>query len=150
MIVVVDQSEKSSNPAVYNFIKKSFSNVIVADLPHRVHGNTKVTAGDINIPMDDGNILAIERKTPEDFLNSIVSGHIFDQVEVMSQHAKYCAIVVTGGFVYSKNADDVGVFTDNEKEIKNTNWKKRGSAVRGAIRTIEASGCPIEFCPPHR
>jgi ERCC4-type nuclease len=144
MIIIIDQNEKSTNPAVYDLIKKSFSNVIVTNLPHREHGGVKVTAGDINIPLEDGNILAIERKTPHDFLQSIGNRHIFHQVEVMAQHAKYSVIIVTGKFLYTEKSDMVRI--DGEEKL--TNWT--GASVRAAMTAIQFSGCPIIFCPSNK
>lgn len=142
MIIIVDKNEQDVAPEIVKQLKRVFSQVIVTNLPHRSHGNVTVTAGDINIPLDEGSILAIERKTPWDFLSSIASGHLFDQVEVMAQNAKYSAIVVTGYFTYTTKSDMVCI------DGKETNW--RGKDVRGAIRVIQYSGCDIEFCPENR
>ena len=147
MIVIVDQNEKDTNPDVVASLKKNFSNVIVANLPHHDYGGIKVTSGDVNIPLDDGSLLAIERKTPSDFLGSIPDRHIFNQVEVMAKHAKYSAIIVTGSFTYGAKDDMCYILKqDGERDI--TNWN--GKDVRGAIVTIEYSGCPVIFCPPSR
>lgn len=146
MLLIVDTNEKSTNPKVYQQLVKHFSNVVVANLPHKEYGGTSVTAGDINIPLDDGNLLAIERKTPTDFLGSIANRHIFNQVEVMAQNAKYSIIVITGTFTYGQKDDMTYILKGNEKEI--TNWS--GRSVRGALNTIQWSGCPIQFCPPER
>lgn len=142
MLLIVDRNEQSTNPRVFQDVKKHFSSVVVADLPHRIHGGTTVTAGDINIPLDDGNLLAIERKTPHDFLQSISSGHIFDQVEVMAQNSKFSAIIVTGFFTYTDKTDIVMI------EGEKTNWK--GRAVRATMNVIQYSGCPVIFCPPSK
>ena len=146
MIILIDKNEVSSSPKTYQQIKRSFSDVIEVNLPHRVHGNTSVTSGDINIPLDDGSLLAIERKTPEDFLNSISSGHIFDQVEVMAANARYSVIIVTGSFTYGKVDDMCYVRNEDGDKQTATNW--RGSSVRSVIATIQYSGCPVIFCPP--
>src|SRR5574342_49617 len=100
--IIVDKSEKSSAPHVIESLKKYF-NVVVANLPHRTYGNTSITAGDINIPLEDGNLLAIERKTGSDLLNSIKDRHILNQIEVMHTYAKWCAIIVTSKILYSPN-----------------------------------------------
>lgn len=144
MIIIVDQNEKDTNPEVVASIKRHFTNVIVTNLPHHEHGGTRVTAGDVNLPLDDGNLLAIERKTPTDFVQSIFSGHLFDQVEIMAQHAKYSAVIVTGRFTYTEKSDIVRI-DDNREYPK---WK--GAAVRGAITTLQYSACPVIFCPPNK
>ena len=140
MILIVDKNEKDTNPRIVQLLEKYFSQVIVTNLPHRDFGNTSVTAGDINIPLDDGSILAIERKTPDDFLNSIASGHLFDQIEVMSNNAKYSAVIITGKISYGDKNDMV--FADDEQ----TNWK--GASVRAVFNVIQYSGCALIFCPP--
>lgn len=168
MLLIVDKSEESSNPKIVKMLRNNFSQVIVTNLPHRTHGDTTVTAGDINIPLDDGSILAIERKTPSDFLNSIPNRHIFDQVEVMANNSKYSAIIVTGSFSYKNKTDEVVIVNKNKMQIVlkliqngsfdeakellveieregKTNWK--GISVRAAIHAIEYSGCPVIFCP---
>lgn len=142
MLLLVDKNEEV-NPGIIKALKKNFSQVIITNLPHRDHGGVTVTAGDINIPLSDGNILAIERKTPEDFLGSIASRHLFDQVEVMAMNAKYSVIIVTGAFTYGAK-DDMCYIKKGDENIK-TNWT--GVSVRAAITTIMYSGCPIIFCP---
>ncbi len=139
MLLIVDKSEESSNPKFVQMLKKNFAQVIVTNLPHRIHGNTKVTAGDINIPLDDGNLLAIERKTPEDFLASISHRRIFNQVEVMANNAKYSAVVITGKISYGGKHD----MTYINDEV--TEWS--GASVRAVIRAIQYSGCVVDFCP---
>lgn len=142
MILIVDKNEKDTNPKVVKLLEKCFSQVVIANLPHHEYGGIAVTAGDINIPLDDGSILAIERKTPQDFLNSIPNRHIFNQVEIMAQNAKYSAVIVTGYFTYGEKNDMV--YIDGEK----TNWK--GVSVRSAMSLIQYSGCALIFCPPAR
>lgn len=132
MIVLVDSNEKATNPKVVKSIESKFSNVIVTTLP----------SGDVNIPLDDGGVLAIERKTCNDFLSSIADGRIFEQVENMAQNAKYSAFIVTGYFTYGEKNDMCFI------EGKQTNWK--GSAVRAVMRVIQYSGCVLEFCPATR
>lgn len=139
MILIVDKNEKDVNPKVYQSLVKHFSKVLVANLPHHEYGGITVTAGDINIPLDDGSLLAIERKTATDFLGSIPNRHIFNQVEVMASHAKYSAIIVTGKLSYTHKSDMVCA-----DEIV-TEWN--GKSVRAVINAIQFSGCPVVFCP---
>lgn len=142
MLLLVDKSEQS-NPRIIKALQKNFSQVIITNLPHREYGGTDVTAGDINIPLNDGTIFAIERKTPEDFLNSISNRHIFNQVEVMAANAKYSVVIVTGGFTYGKTDDMTYIKKDDKKDA--TKWP--GASVRSVIAQIQYSGCPIIFCP---
>lgn len=132
MIIIVDTNEKSTNPKVVQSIEKHFSKVIIANL----------NAGDVNLTLDDGSVLAIERKMPYDFLASIADGRIFEQVECMARNAKYSAIIVTGTFTYRDKSDIVCIGDED------TNWK--GASVRAVMNVIQYSGCPIVFCPPSK
>jgi len=142
MFLIVDRNEESTAPKVVALLKKYFTQVLIADLPHHKHGNTNVTSGDVNIPLSNGSVLAIERKTPEDFLQSIGSGHIFDQIEVMANNAKYSAFIITGSFSYTNKSDMVVI----DDEV--TNWK--GASVRATMALIQYSGCALIFCPPNQ
>ena len=140
MIIVVDKSEQDTSPSTIENLKHTFPNLLIANLPHRQHGNTKVTAGDINIPLDDGNVLAIERKTVSDLLGSIPNRHVMNQIEVMHSHAKFVALIITGKLRYS--------VTDMVMDDKRTTeWN--GRDVRSLLRKIQLSPAIVEFCPEH-
>jgi len=139
MIVIVDENENTQAPQIVEGLKRLFPQTIVASLPHREFGSERITAGDINIPLDNGEILAIERKTATDFLNSIKDRHIINQVEVMHQNAKYCAIIITGKLAYSPVDDHVIA------DKRDTEWK--GKSVRALLDLIQLSGCIIRYCP---
>ncbi len=135
MIVLTDTNELATSPKTIARLKEYFGkeNVIVCNITKYAG----VTAGDVNVPLDDGTILAIERKTPTDFLSSI-TGHLQDQVEAMSRHAKYYSVIVTGSIQYGMNNT---VLADHEI----TGWK--ANDVRGLVRAIQFAGCSIEYCP---
>ena len=139
MMLIVDKNEQDTAPDIVQSLKNRFTQVIVANLPHREFGGISVTAGDINIPLDDGNVLAIERKTPTDFLNSISNGHIFHQIETMHAHAKFVSLIITGKLSYSPEDDTVIA------DRRTTEWS--GVSVRAALREIQVSNCFVEFCP---
>jgi ERCC4-type nuclease len=132
MIIIVDQNEKATNPKIVSNLEKYFSKIIIANL----------NAGDVNIPLDDGSVLAIERKAPHDFLSSIADGRIFEQVESMALHAKYSAFIVTGSFTYRDKSDMCCI------DGQDTNWK--GASVRSTMNVIQYSGCPVIFCPENK
>lgn len=140
MIIVVDKSEQDTSPNTVESLKNIFPNLLIANLPHRQHGNTKVTAGDINIPLDDGNILAIERKTVSDFLGSIPNRHIMNQIEVMHNNAKYVCLLITGKLSYSPT--DMVVADRRETE-----W--HGKDIRSLLRKIQLTPAIVEYCPEH-
>lgn len=127
MIVIVDINEQATNPEMVDQLR------IVA--PNLSLGN--VSAGDVNIILEGGDILAIERKNAGDFLASIGDGRVFRQVEDMAEAAKFYAIILVGHLSFDK--DDMAVVGNRV-----TGWK--GVSVRGAIHAIEFSGCPIVFC----
>jgi len=138
MIIVVDKNEQDTSPTTIESLKIIFPNLIVANLPHRQYGNTNITAGDINIPLDDGNILAIERKTVSDFLQSIPNRHIMNQIEVMHNNAKFVALIITGKMRYSPT----DMVIDDRRE---TEWQ--GRDVRSLLRKIQLSPAVVEYCP---
>lgn len=140
-IVLVDKSEKSSNPKLFKAVEKFFPKVHAVNLPHKVYGERKITSGDINIPLEGwgGELLAVERKTAEDFLASIGKRRIFHQVEVMANNSKYSAVIVTGQLTYTEKTD-MAKADGNE-----TGWS--GIRVRAVISEIQFSGCPVIFCP---
>lgn len=110
----------------------------------------ELTCGDINIILDDGKLLAIERKRPGDFLGSIASGRLFRQVENMAKNATWSCVLVEGLFMFDKN--DMAVIPIYDKadekiiQYEKTNWK--GASVRGAMYAIQWSGCPIITVDP--
>jgi ERCC4-type nuclease len=124
MLVMMDSNEEATNPAAVALMRKHYPNLEV----------TKLEFGDINILLDNGSLLSIERKKVGDFLGSIPNGHVFNQVERMSNGAKYYAIVMLGDMSFDEN-DMVTV------DGRITEWK--GASVRAAIYAIQWSGCPI-------
>lgn len=105
----------------------------------------ELTCGDINVILDDGKLLAIERKRPGDFLGSIANGRLFRQVENMAKNAMWSCILVEGLFHFDDtDMACIPVYDKSEEKVLNyerTNWK--GASVRGAMFAIQFSGCPI-------
>lgn len=127
MFILCDVNEQATNPKVVSRLREVFPNL----------DSTQTLAfGDVNIILDDGSILAIERKRASDFLGSIADGRVFRQVERMANGAKWSCIILEGTIEFDK--DDMTI-CDGEK----TQW--RGSSVRGAMLSIMWSGCPIIF-----
>jgi len=126
MIIIADINEKATNPKVIASLKKLFPSLKLQQLKF----------GDLNVILDNGDLLAIERKEAHDFLGSIGDGRVFRQVEAMSNGAKWCAIIIQGVISFDEN--DM-----TEINGKVTNW--RGASVRGALLAIQWSGCPIIF-----
>jgi ERCC4-type nuclease len=124
MFVMVDTNEQSTNPVVVARLQQVFPNLQI----------TTLLCGDVNIILDDGAILAVERKQAGDFLGSIADGRVFRQVERMAAGAKWSCIILTGALSFDK--DDMAVI-----DGRATNWK--GASVRGAMMAIQWAGCPI-------
>src|SRR5687767_10750731 len=61
--------------------------------------------GDLTVCCDDGNILLIERKTPDDFLSSHRDERLFEQLSLMKERGNtpWCYVMVTGEFQRGQN-----------------------------------------------
>lgn len=136
MLVIVDKNEstadknsKKEKEKYVKQLKEYFSNVISA--------NTRI---DVQVPLDNGKKIAIERKNPMDFLASIADGRLKKQIEYMHSKADFVGVIVTGKLNWA-----------NEKVIADdvmTDWKS--VSIRGMIRVIMMSGTMIDYCPPSR
>lgn len=104
--------------------------------------------GDAWVACDDGHMLLIERKTPEDFLNSVRDGRVFEQIAKLVDplHTQYLRgenytywpyLVITGTFQPGANGE---VHTGN----RSTGW--RWNSVQGALLTIQEMGCMVVSC----
>ncbi len=141
MIIVVDKNEQDTSPSTVESLRNIFPNMLPpVNLPHRKFGNTSVTAGDINIITDAGEIIAIERKTVSDFLQSIPNRHLMNQIEVMHQNAKYVCLLITGHLRFSPT----DMVIDDRRE---TEWN--GKDVRSLLRKIQLTPAIVEYCPEH-
>lgn len=110
---------------------------------------TMLEYGDAWVACDDGSILLIERKTPEDFLNSLRSGRIFEQIAKMVDplHLQYLKgekqtywpyLIITGVFQPGAKGE---VFANGQA----TGW--RWNSVWGALLTVQEMGCMVTFAP---
>jgi ERCC4-type nuclease len=100
--------------------------------------------GDARLWCADGTILSVERKTPSDFLNSIPTYHIFDQVARMQ--AEYIDtgvlpyLVITGEIMRNPTTGQCVIAGTRHGEGWNYN------AIQGALLTIQEAGVPVIFC----
>lgn len=131
MIILVDPNEVGTSPKTIEALKRHFTSVVISKKP---------MGFDLQIPLQDGSILAIERKSPADFLASIGDNRLKQQIEKMHSKAKFSAIVVTGKINYAGNGY---VKLDEDQETRK--WKS--VSVRGMIRAIQLSGTILEWCP---
>ncbi len=106
-------------------------------------------AGDVHVVCNDGAILMIERKTPEDFLNSLREERLFPQLARLAQPrideqiggqkmSSWPYMVVCGEFNRGPN----GKVVTPERGI--TNWDY--SSVQGALTTIQEMGVMVISC----
>jgi ERCC4-type nuclease len=98
---------------------------------------TLLDSGDCRVICDDGATLIIERKTPDDFLNSIKDGRLFEQVIRMKEVSPWCYLIITGA-LYA--LPDGYIQTAN----RHTGW--RVESVEGAKITIQELGCVVVEC----
>lgn len=103
-----------------------------------------LTCGDINIILDNGDLIAIERKRAGDFLGSIRDGHIQKQVQRMAENAKWSAVVIEGLITFdTDDMAEIPVFDkdDNIYAREVTGW--HGEAVRSVMYAIQFNGTPV-------
>lgn len=81
-------------------------------------------------------VLAVERKTLEDFCASIADGRLFAQATEMKQASPWCYEVIT----------DMPIISRGMLVIKGRPTKWRWSSIRGAMLTLQDIGIGVVFC----
>lgn len=97
---------------------------------------TMLPEGDVMAATDTGEIILIERKTPDDFLGSLRDERLFPQLANMLERTRWCYLVISGEFARGQNGK---VITERE-----TGWAY--SAVQGALLSIQEMGIFIVYC----
>lgn len=95
--------------------------------------------GDYWVATEDDKILIIERKTPDDFIGSIMDQRVFHQVahmQALRTEGYWPYVIITGPI--QRNPDGT-VFTTLDRKF---NW----NAVQGAKLSIQEMGLPIIEC----
>jgi ERCC4-type nuclease len=104
----------------------------------------QLETGDAKVYCADGVVLNVERKTPSDFLNSIPTDHIFDQVGRMMQERRDKGelpfLVITGEIL--RNPQTGNCIIPGSKHGEGWNW----NAVQGTLLSIQEAGVPVIFC----
>jgi ERCC4-type nuclease len=97
---------------------------------------TKLDTGDLWASCSDGETILIERKTPNDLLNSIGDGRAFNQAARMRDQTKWAYVVITGTLT---------PLHDGHTAINGraTSWK--WASVQGALLTIQEFGVNVVF-----
>lgn len=107
-----------------------------------------LAAGDLEVWMDSGDVLSIERKTPDDLLNTLRDERLFPQLARLAEgrmndqingqavsHWPY--LMITGDLGCSANGH---VITDRGE----TGWS--WASVQGALMTVQEMGVFVVFC----
>lgn len=97
---------------------------------------TLLPAGDVWIATDDNALLCIERKTPDDFLNSLRDDRVFAQCAALREQTQWAYLLITGTFL---RGADSKVITGR---ITGWDW----NAVQGALLTIQEMGVGVIHC----
>lgn len=159
MLIMVESNENTERNKKDNnareqvgLRRKDASNIRAVKRLQKLFPNLQqapLACGDINVLLDSGGLLAIERKRAGDFLGSIGNGRIFRQVENMANNSKWHCVIIEGQISFDPN--DLAVVPiydkyDNLSGHETTGWK--GASVRGAMYAIQWSGCPILVVEP--
>lgn len=93
-------------------------------------------AGDLLAVCDDGTMIAIERKTPDDLLNSIRDNRIWAQLAGIRQVTKWAYLLITGEL---HRAVDGHVCTDG----RSTGWT--WASLQGALLQAQEMGVFVTY-----
>jgi ERCC4-type nuclease len=96
---------------------------------------TLLDTGDLHVATADGELILVERKTPDDFLNSLRDDRLFTQCANMLLMTRWSYLVVTGEFQRGPGGK---VVTSRE-----TGWSYQ--AVQGALLTLQEIGIFVVF-----
>ncbi len=96
---------------------------------------TLLDQGDLLVACADGNLLCIERKTPDDFLSSLSDGRLLNQAGAMGQNInQWSYLIVTGEL---QRSSDGKVITP--RGVTGWNW----GSVQGALLTVQELGVHV-------
>ena len=97
---------------------------------------SQLDAGDLLATCDDGALLAVERKTPDDLLNSIREDRLWSQLAGIKAQTPWAYLMITGEL---RRGDDGNVWTDSRA----TGWS--WAAVQGALLRAQEMGVFVVF-----
>jgi ERCC4-type nuclease len=92
--------------------------------------------GDLMAATDDNELILVERKTPDDFLNSLKQDRLMLQLANMLDVTRWCYLMITGEFKLGVNGEVV------TQRVTGWNW----DAVQGAILSIQEMGIFVIQC----
>lgn len=130
--IIIDSREPT-------WVKNAF-----AEIPHSVE---MLETGDLQAVTSDGQILLVERKTPEDLLNSLRDDRLLPQIarmvetraseQLAGRMTTWPYLVITGDL---RNVN--GKIATDDRGVTGWDW----DAVWGALLTIQEMGCFVVFC----
>ena len=92
--------------------------------------------GDLMAATDEGELVLIERKTPDDFLNSLKQNRLMLQAANMLEVTRWSYLMITGEFKLGASGEVV------TNRVTGWNW----DAVQGAILSIQEMGIYVIQC----
>lgn len=98
---------------------------------------TVLDAGDLWASCADGSLLIVERKTPNDLLNSIRDGRLLDQMVRLRERSRWAYLVVTGALVHTQAGRVIA-----ENRVTGWDWH----AVQGALLSVQECGVQVVSC----
>lgn len=98
---------------------------------------TNLEWGDLIATTDSNDLIAIERKTPSDLLNSIGDKHIFKQCAGMRVYTPWSYLLITGTIDATPNGKVVA-------DGRVSGWSF--DAVQGALLDVQEMGVRVVYC----
>lgn len=92
--------------------------------------------GDLMGACSDGEMILVERKTPDDFLGSLKDGRLFPQLANLTDQTRWSYLVITGELARGQGDK---VVTD--RGVTGWSW----NAVQGALLTIQEMGVFVAY-----
>jgi ERCC4-type nuclease len=130
-IITIDSNEHSHHPEHFTQLMKRGALCQVKPLPY-----------DFEVMCSDGDVLAIERKTPRDFLESLKDRRLFNQVADMVNKTPWCYLAIEGMLMCQ--ADYVSII-DGKHDWQYTQWT--WASIQGSLLSIQELGCAVVYDP---
>ena len=98
--------------------------------------SSQLDAGDLLATVDDGTLVAIERKTPDDLLNSIREDRLWSQLAGIRALTPWAYLMITGEL---RRGEDGRVWADGRA----TGWQ--WAAIQGALLQVQEMGVFVVY-----
>lgn len=127
-VVTIDTNEHSHHPEHFTEFISRGALCKVASLPY-----------DFEIACADGAVLAVERKTPRDLLESLRDKRLFNQVADMVAKTRWNYLVCEGWLWPNRR----GFTETSEHQMTAWSW----ASIQGALLSVQELGCAIVYDP---